>query len=66
MSFIENSTYKNGVLMGNWFEDKVGKFASQRDGNKDTTYQKDYRKRVTPFRDDKLMCQMREKALVIA
>lgn len=51
--------------MGNWFEDKAGKFASQRDGNKDTTYQKDYRKRVTPFRDDKLMCQMKEKALVI-
>ncbi|VVC29818.1 Hypothetical protein CINCED_3A006064 [Cinara cedri] len=35
--------YNNRVLLGNWYEDRIGKFALQKDGNTDSTYQSDYR-----------------------
>lgn len=35
--------YNNRVLIGNWYEENIGKFVSQKDGNKDSTYQTDYR-----------------------
>lgn len=56
--------YSNRVLVGNWYEEQINTFALQKDGNEETTYQKDYRERVMPVRDDKVLWRIREKAWV--
>lgn len=56
--------YNNRVLVGNWYEEQSSTFALQKDGNKDSTYQRDYRKRTMPSRNDRKVWQIKEKALV--
>jgi len=53
------------VLINNWYEDKYGTLPSKNEGNWDSTYQRDYRKRVLPIRDNRVMRNIRERALVI-
>lgn len=61
------NVYSNkSVLVGNWYEDKYGTLPLIIDGNRDSTYQKDYRERVWPIRDNKVMRNIRERASVIA
>lgn len=57
--------YNNQVLIGNWFEEQNGTFALQRDGNKESTYQNDFREHALPVRDNRSICKIREKAKVM-
>lgn len=54
----------NRVLIGNWCEEQNGTFELQKNGNTDSTYQRDYRERAMPARDDRKVWQIKEKALV--
>lgn len=57
-------TNKN-ILIDNWYEDKYGTFPSKNEGNRESTYQKDYRESVFPIRDNRVMRNIRERAMVI-
>lgn len=60
------NVYANkSVLIDNWYEDKCGTSQSKNEGNWESTYQKDYRERVLPIRDNRAMRNIRERALVI-
>jgi len=59
------NVYTNkSVLINNWYEDKYGTFPSKNEGNWDSTYQRDYRERVLPIRDNRVMRNIRERASV--
>lgn len=59
--------YNNRVLVGNWYEERFGKFVSQKDGNNKSTYQTDYRTIANlPIQDNNLAMQkIRIKSMVI-
>jgi len=60
------NVYANkNVLIDNWYEDKYGTFPSKNEGNWNSTYQRDYRERVLPIRDNRVMWSIRERAMVI-
>lgn len=56
--------YNNQVRVGNWVEDQNGAFALQKDGTKDSVYQKDYGKRAMQARECKTIWKIREKGQV--
>lgn len=53
------------VLIDNWYEDKYGTLPSKNECDWNSTYQRDYRERVLPIRDNSVMRNIRERALVI-
>lgn len=60
------NVYSNkSVLIDNWYEDKYGTLPSKNEVNLNSTYQRDYRERVLPIRDNRVVRNIRERALVI-
>lgn len=56
--------YSNRVLIGNWQEEQNGNFVLQKDGNKYSTYQNDFKKCAMPVKDSRMIMNIKEKALV--
>ncbi|XP_050423176.1 uncharacterized protein LOC126834964 [Adelges cooleyi] len=55
--------YNDKVLVGNWYEERLDGYMPLQDGNKDSEYQREYRARVLPKKDESTLWKTRIRAL---